>query len=276
MSSTGTSAPDGLLVYDGSFRGWLSVVFDVFTRKAGLPAFVEADGAAPQGRLFGTPRVIGTDPGRAVRTERALTRQIGPSGVERLYRAFLSEAPGIELDLLRLVERVVVEGGSALEDLRFPPALTAERMAGRVRREVHRMHAFVRFEHRQGERYVAEIRSDYNVLPLIGPHFEARYPALPWAIVDGARGYALCHTPAAERTDGAPATQFVPADLLQSLPETSQEGTYQRMWQAYYAAVTIPERRNLDLQRRHMPKRYWPYLTEKRGVLAATSPSGAG
>ena len=38
----------------------------------------------------------------------------------------------------------------------------------------------------------------------------------------------------------------------------------QAMWRAYFQAVTIPERRNLALHLRHVPKRYWPYLTEKQ------------
>ena len=36
------------------------------------------------------------------------------------------------------------------------------------------------------------------------------------------------------------------------------------MWRAYFRAVDIPERKNLRLHLRHVPKRYWPYLTEKR------------
>ena len=37
------------------------------------------------------------------------------------------------------------------------------------------------------------------------------------------------------------------------------------MWRRYLAALTIPERRNLKLQRANMPKKYWKYLAEQPG-----------
>lgn len=270
MSPLPALSPGGAgVVYDGSFAGWLSVVFDAYRRRA-APAHIAAEGAPPQGGLFGPTVRVETTTGAAERVARGLARRIGESGVERLYHAFLSEVPGIEGLLFRLVARVLAEGADALDDACFSPALAAERLAMRVRHEVHRMHAFVRFERRVGpegaERYVAMARPEHNVLPLLGPHFEARYPALHWAIADGRRGYALLHTPAAERAPGDPATRFVPAGALEAA-EAADEAAYQALWRTYYRAVTIPERRNLRLHLRHVPRRYWPYLTEKRPVL---------
>lgn len=38
---------------------------------------------------------------------------------------------------------------------------------------------------------------------------------------------------------------------------------FEDMWRKYLQHLTIPERRNLALQRSHMPKKYWKYLTEQ-------------
>jgi len=38
---------------------------------------------------------------------------------------------------------------------------------------------------------------------------------------------------------------------------------FEDMWRNYLQHLTIPERRNLALQRSHMPKKYWKYLTEQ-------------
>ncbi|MEJ7663065.1 MAG: DUF4130 domain-containing protein [Hymenobacter sp.] len=43
-----------------------------------------------------------------------------------------------------------------------------------------------------------------------------------------------------------------------------REPLFQVLWQAYFDHVNIPERRNLKLHRRHMPLRYWKYLSEKQ------------
>jgi len=54
--------------------------------------------------------------------------------------------------------------------------------------------------------------------------------------------------------------------------EAPDEAAYQTMWRAYFQAVTIPERRNLKLHLRHVPKRYWPYLTEKQPLEPLAAP----
>jgi probable DNA metabolism protein len=42
------------------------------------------------------------------------------------------------------------------------------------------------------------------------------------------------------------------------------EVAFRDLWKDYLKAITINERRNLKLQRQHMPKRFWKYLTEKQ------------
>jgi probable DNA metabolism protein len=178
--------------------------------------------------------------------------------VSKLYRAFLSEQPEVEMTLYRLIRRVIERGADVLDDLRDADAFRVMRLAQQVGREVHRMHAFVRFEERSDARYVATVRPDFNVLPLLGEHFAARYPAMRWAIVDVRRRYALVHD-----DEG---TRFASAETVDAVPEAEREEAFQRMWQTYFRAVTIPERANPRLHLQHVPRRYWPYLTEKRGA----------
>lgn len=240
-------------VYDGSFDGFLCVVFEAY-RSGEVPASIEAGHAAQEG-LFGSTVEIATNRDRAERVRSGLVRRLGIEVVERFYRVFLSEQDGVELALLRLIQACLAQGGGVLTDFRFEPAWRVERLAQQVGREVHRMHAFVRFEQRGDGRYVAEIGPDFNVLPLIGEHFVERYPAQDWAIVDIHRKYALVYDRATR------STCFVPADAVLT-PHTEDEAAFQQMWQTYFRAVTIPERRNPRLHRQHVPRRYWPYLTE--------------
>lgn len=247
--------------YDGTFDGWLCVVFHAYQRRE-TPARIEADAAGGAG-LFGDAVRVETDAALADRVRAGIARRAGWAAVDTFHHALLSEAPGIGGALFRLAVAVFGVGAGAMEDLRFEPALLADRLARRVRSEVHRMHAFVRFERRAGDVYVARIRPDFHVLPLLAAHFEARYPAQRWAIVDAGRGLALLHEPEA---DGLAArTLLAPAAGFDALDETPDEAAYRGMWRAYFHAVNIPERRNERLQRRHMPRRYWPFLSEKEG-----------
>ena len=254
--------------YDGGFDGFLSAVFEAY-RRGETPARIEPVAAEAVGGLFGPALAVPTVEAHAARVRAGLAKAAGARAVETFHHAFLSERPGVEDALFRLAAAVFARGGGALDDLRFGPALAAERLAHRVRAEVHRMHAFVRFERRAGELWVARVRPDFHVLPLLPPHFQDRYPAQRWAIADVGRGLALVHEP------GAP-VRFALADALDALEAAPDEAGYQRMWQAYVRAVTIPERANPRLHRRHLPRRYWPYLTEKRPPVGGDAADATG
>ena len=259
---------------DGTFGGLLGAYAEAYRRGA-LPAEVRLAGRPAPGSLFGEAVRVEADAALAGRVERGLERA-RPGLVGRLHRAFLSERDGMETAVLRLVDAVRARGADAADDWTFGPAREVARWSGRVGREAHRMEAFVRFERHEGERYVARARPEYHVLPIIGAHFEARYPTLAWRIVDVRRGLALVHTPAPERAPDAPALCIAPSSALDLSGEAPDEAHYQTMWRAYFRAVTIPERRNLRLHLRHVPKRYWPYLTEKQGAADAPATHGGG
>lgn len=42
------------------------------------------------------------------------------------------------------------------------------------------------------------------------------------------------------------------------------EKLFQDLWKRYFKALSIKERYNPRLQRQHMPRRFWKYLTEKQ------------
>ncbi|WP_072577609.1 DUF4130 domain-containing protein [Suttonella ornithocola] len=47
----------------------------------------------------------------------------------------------------------------------------------------------------------------------------------------------------------------------------ADESFYQRLWQTYFSAATIRERKNRRLHLQHIPLRYWQYLTEKQIIF---------
>lgn len=277
------------LATDGSFSGLLSA-YGWAHRAGELPADVVLAERPGSGLLFGAPVLVETDAALAERVQRGLEREKAGI-VGTLFRAFLSERPGMEVAILRVIDAVAAEGAEVVSDWTFEPTREVRTWAKRVGREAHRQEAFVRFEKHEPEApplartgdvtagaplWLATARPEVHVLPLIGDHFATRYPALRWAIVDDRRGLALVHaTPAAERAPDEPATRVVPAATLGALRPTDDEAAYQRMWRAYFRAVDIPERKNLQLHLRHVPRRYWPYLTEKRAESGATPGSPA-
>src|SRR6202012_5275086 len=86
------------------------------------------------------------------------------------------------------------------------------RMEDAVSRDVHHVHAFVRFtkmKDAEGERYVAWYRPDHKSIRLAAPFFAARFPSMRWSILtpDGSAhwdGKVLRYT---EDVDAPPANE---------------------------------------------------------------------
>ena len=54
------------------------------------------------------------------------------------------------------------------------------------------------------------------------------------------------------------------------LPLSGREQEIRDLWKGYFSSTAVQTRKNMELQRRFMPKKYWKYLPEKEdggGVL---------
>jgi probable DNA metabolism protein len=178
--------------------------------------------------------------------------------------AEVGERLGADRTAVRLALALLAHGRDVLEDVGFEPAFEGLRLGRMVSREVHRMHAFVRFGDLDApdalsdadRTYVSFVEPECDVLPLIGSHFKRRFPAMRWAILDARRQYGIVWNGEwLSIQDDFP-------DAVWKQANRSQPSHSEALWRAYFRSVDIPERRNPYLQRRHMPKRYWRYLPE--------------
>ena len=126
------------------------------------------------------------------------------------------------------------------------------------------MEAFVRFRLTKDDIYFASIEPDFNVLPLIEKHFKRRYADQKWVIYDIKRGYGLFYD--------LETVELINMDFPENFNFTktddaffaTQEFEFQKLWQDYFKATNIASRKNMKLHIRHVPKRYWKYLSEKQ------------
>jgi len=249
--------------YDGSFEGLLTVLFRVYDRRS-APNSIQPEDAA-QGGLFAQAVAIDTDETLATRTWDGLLRFMPELARARLYHVFLCEDPERELLIFRYADMALRAGRDISENYADATVRRCQRLAQQLFREKHRMEAFVRFEKSQDELFHATIEPDFDVLPLIASHFTKRYADQRWLIFDRKRRYGLYYDLTrtdivAFETDGAaPRRGEVSATVLDE-----REPLFKILWQAYFDHVNIPERKNLKLHYRHIPRRYWKYLSEKQ------------
>ena len=250
------------IVYDGSFDGFLSAVFDVYEYK-----FDDVDITIQDrfnGNVFNKPHFVDTDKERSKRVWDGLQKILTHDAQQQIFRTFLSELPDIENTLLQYIKYAFSSTQLMEQDYSHSAVLTVFQTAKKVWREKHRMEAFVRFQKTADNLFYALIEPDYNVLPIIGIHFQTRHADQRWLIYDGKRKYGIYYD-----------LQHISEVLLEFNADVKsgnsphsiydeQEEFYQQLWQQYFKSVNIAARKNSKLHIQHMPRRYWKYLTEKQ------------
>lgn len=250
------------MVYDGTFEGLLTVVFEVFEYK--LMHIVITSKERYTSSMFGTFRTTITNEEKAQRVWKGLTQKISAGALAQLYKSFLSEERGMENTLLEYMQYVFASNRTIEYNYAHPAVLKVMQTAKKVDREKHRMEAFVRFQLTLDQLYYAICQPDYNVLPLIEKHFKDRYANQRWLIYDQKRKFGIYYD--LQKVETVKISFADEANQGKNIAAIfdANEDLYQKLWQQYFNSVNIAARKNMKLHIQHMPKRYWKYLPEKR------------
>lgn len=163
--------------------------------------------------------------------------------------------------LYRLVYRLHHGERKLLEVANDEQVITAERMARAVRRDAHKMHAFVRFcvvddaQAIDGRRYVAFHRSSHPIIEREASWFAKRFPQMTWAIL----------TPDGSAAWDGKSISFGPAAAAEDAPH---EDDVQGLWLTYYRSIYNPSRVNPRAMLKEMPKKYWSTMPEAKLIPA--------
>ncbi len=248
-----------IVIFDGTFQGLLSAIFDCYDLKISP---IEILGESEfQEQLFAENHQAVLDESKAKRVAKKLREIAGSSFLHQLHKVFLSEKEGRGILVYRLVSKVLKNGKEVLSDFRDDDVLQLKKIQKEINREVHRMHAFVRFQRLADDIWFAAIEPDFDVVPLIGEHFEKRYADQKWVIFDVKRKYGLSYD--LDKVDFIEMELPKNAEKLSKNVLHSDEISYQNLWKDYFDSVNIKARKNMKLHIRHVPKRYWKYLFEK-------------
>ena len=249
-------------LYDNTFDGLLTCVFEAFNRKEFPENIIEEKKQLP---LFTESFRVITDDAKADRILKALRKKISQSALDMLFISYLSELEGIEIRIFRYIQKALLAELSIETNFADPDVLELSKIYKKVKREEERIRQFVRFQKTADGLFFAVMDPMYNVLALTARFFKTRYADQPWIIYDVKREYGLYYD-----------LKTVETVHFEQLPVASKSGrlsaeklddyetAFQDLWKDYLKAITIRERRNLKLQRQHMPKRFWKYLTEKQ------------
>ncbi len=158
--------------------------------------------------------------------------------------------------LYQLVWRVLNGERDLLEIASDPLVHRVDAMARMVRRDLHKMYAFVRFRRMGGEnleRFAAWYEPEHFILEASAPFFIDRFRSLDWTIL----------TPIGSMRWDRHALSFGPAARREDAPD---EDSFEEGWRGYYESVFNPARVNPAAMRAEMPKKYWRNLPETASI----------
>ncbi|MCU0910777.1 MAG: UdgX family uracil-DNA binding protein [Rhodobacteraceae bacterium] len=212
--------------------------------RAGVPAeavvWRVGDGEAD---LFAGAAPVATRSGRDLRLPRGavetLETALCHSDPERFARAYAT--------VLRLTDGAVRWG-----DRSDPAIRRILAQAKAVARDIHKMHAFVRFREvpsgRQRRAFAAWFEPDHPIVEAAAPFFARRFGDMDW----------LIGTPGLTARFIGGALTFAETAPGARPPEDATE----ELWRTYYASIFNPARLMVQAMQSEMPKKYWRNLPE--------------
>jgi len=245
------------LACDGTFEGWLTAVFEIYEYRF---TDVEFSSEGVSANMFSTARQVTTDLRKAERVTKGLKQRLSQQGYQQLYHTFFSEIENAEQQMWLFAQYVFASKINVEGDQRNPVVWNILKAAQMVRRESHRMKAFVRFQLTKDQIYYAVVEPDCDVLTLIAKHFSDRYADQRWLIYDAKRKYGIYYD--LNSVSVVEMTFNESSGGVEIWDE--KELFFQKLWQRYFGSVNIKARKNMKLHLQHMPKRYWRHLTEKK------------
>lgn len=248
--------------FDRTLEGLLTAVFDAYNRKM-FPDKLLAEGDIVP--MFTTKEyTVITQEEKATRVWTALEKKMSKSACNMLANAWLAEEEEKNDLLFRFIRKTIDSRVSIETNFGDDDVLHLHRLAKKVSHEELYLKQFVRFQKAADDIYFAPVSPVHNALPLAIEHFKDRFADQKWVIYDIKRHYGYyydLHTVVEMTLDD---DEHLLSGKLDEKLMAEDEKLFQELWKGYFKSMTIKERINLKLQRQHMPKRFWKYLTEKQ------------
>lgn len=231
-----------LLAAEDDFEGWRDAARGLAEANV-PPAAIVWQVSGGEADLFAGPSSAPPPPGPSFAVPRAFVD---------LTKAAICHSDRERFALLYALLLKLRSNKKAMEDRADPLVDRLEKLAKEVRRDAHKMHAFVRFremEDEGGTRFVAWFEPDHHIVRREAGFFMRRFANMRWSILtpelcihwDGA---ALTTSPGASRRD-APDGDPV-----------------EETWKTYYASIFNPARVKMKAMTKEMPKKYWKNMPE--------------
>ena len=251
-----------VFVYDKTFEGLLTAVFDAYSRHS-FPDLLLAEGE-PFPLFYYEAVTICTDDAKVDRVWKGLQKRLSAMALSVITVTWLSELPEADMLLFRYIRKAIDAPRTIELNFGDPDVLEVSKVWKKVTNERLRVIQFLRFQKAADGTFFAAVKPVYNVLPLTLPHLKDRFADQCWLLYDLKREYGYYYDlkEATEVRFEEKEAHLLSGLLGEELMD-ADEKLFQQMWKTYFKSIAIKERLNPKLHRQHMPARFWKYMPEK-------------
>ncbi len=252
-----------ILLYDGSFNGFLTCIFTAFEQKINV-VDIQRKSQVQKG-LFTETQIILTQVYKAKRVWNGISERSN-NAMKNIYFAFLSETAGIEQLLYLYIQKIVAKGSPNHIDLTDDMVFRINHLANMVSKKKSQIEAFMKFKVSTDGVHFIVVEPEFDILPLVSKHFRSNFSDRQWVIYDIKRNYGLyfdLHTIQLMSLDSkdikANAGSF--NNLIQTRTISIIE-----LWNTYFANNSIKSLISNKLHTHQLPKRQRKYQEDKEAV----------
>lgn len=178
-----------ILIYDGSFAGFLTAVYQVFDQNLKDVCVVKPRHYTPD--MFAEGKIVQTSNLKAKKVWHSLQLKISKTAANELYKVFLSEIKGTEDALLRYIVHAYSAETFSHTDHSNIYVLRVHQVSKMVDRELQRIKDTMVLDESKHDIGVGVVHSNFDVLPLLGKYFSRVYKDKKWVVYDKKRNYGL-------------------------------------------------------------------------------------
>ncbi len=239
-----------IVVYDGSFEGYLSLVHDVYYEKLKPIKILKK---LPDTLILDDIKEIDFQKEKSDKVLQALKTKFTKSNFEMIFHIFMCDSVEFELDLLHYII-LGFKDQRELSNINYPFVFTLQGLQKELFRHGHKMTGFTRFSELDDGSLYAKIETKFNVVYHLGNHFLARFNNQNYIIHDVNR--KLAYVKIGD-------THQVQEVATFDEPIVSQnEEKFSNLWKTFFTSVAIKSRENKKLQKQMVPLIYRTFMTE--------------
>lgn len=242
-----------IYIYDGTFEGLLTIIFDSYVEKT-LPQKIVSKSNYIE-NFLDKITFINTDYEKSQRIFDGIVNSISKDALYNSYYAFLSDDKEKEINILKYLCNGFDIGSEINNKITVSYVFKVINLRRKALSECHKLKGLLRFQEVGDNLCYASIHPTNNILEPLGKHFINRMPSMQFIIHDKNRDLCFLYNCKEYR--------IINSKNITIPSLSTDEITYQELWKLFFNTIAIRERINPKCQMQFMPKKYWQDLIEE-------------